>query len=262
MTAITIPEAEIETGALPALREEPALPVRPSPRNPIELLALALERGTPLAEMRELLALQQTMEQRQAFQNFAAAMAAFQAECPPIRKSSTAKFATRGGGEMGYTFAALDEIARTVNPILARHGLSYTWDATVTSGALTCVCTVRHCDGHATTATITLPTDSASAMSSQQKVGSALTFARRLSLVSALGLTTTDDDTDGRDEPAAFIKGEQADELYALVERAGVDPDKFLRWASAESFAKVPANRYADAVANLNGKIAKREATA
>lgn len=224
-----------------------------APRNAAasmaELLYMAVEKGTPVAELKELVALHETMSQRQAQQDFAAAMARFQAECPSIKKSSKANFATRGGGAMSYTFAALDEIADTVNPILAKHGLSYTWDATVTGGALTCVCTVRHCNGFSTQSSITLPTDSASAMSSQQKVGSALTFARRLSLTSALGLTTTDDDTDGRDTGghAETITDDQATELADLLTETRTKADSFLKFFKIGQVADLPVTRYAEA---------------
>lgn len=239
--------------AIQTLPTETTAVVRSAAASMAELLYMAVEKGTPVAELKELVALHETMSQRQAQQDFAAAMARFQAECPSIKKSSKANFATRGGGAMSYTFAALDEIADTVNPILAKHGLSYTWDATVNGGALTCVCTVRHCNGFSTQSSITLPTDSASAMSSQQKVGSALTFARRLSLTSALGLTTTDDDTDGADK-GGVITEEQAWDLEALRDEIGVDAAKFMKFLGVSTLAELPASKYAGAVAALEKK--------
>lgn len=268
MTSMMIPDADVQSGAV-VIREEggPLPTVRAAAPSMTDLLFMAVEKGTPVAELKELVSLHEHMSQRQAVQDFAAAMAAFQAECPSIKKSSTAKFETRGGGKMSYTFAALDEIARTVNPLLAKHGLSYTWDATVSGNTLTCTCTVRHCNGHSTTSTVTLPTDSASAMSSQQKIGSALTFARRLSLTSALGLTTTDEDLDGRDVPPAdakpardaaqYVTEEQADTINALIEDVGADRERFLKWLRVASLSDIPANKYATAVAKLEEKRAR-----
>lgn len=155
---------------------------------------------------------------------------------------------------MSYTFAALDEIATTVNPILTECGLSYTWDSKVEGGTITCVCTVRHVLGHHEAATIQLPTDSASAMSSQQKVGAALTFARRLSLTQALGLTTTDDDIDGRDTSGGTITEEQVHALVALATQVKADMPRFLKYCGVESLDKLPANRYEAAVAVLEKK--------
>jgi ERF superfamily len=219
-----------------------------------ELLYMAVEKGTPVEALEKLVALHERMSQQQAQQDFANAMARFQAECPSIKRSSTANFATRQGGKMSYTFAELDEIAATVNPILARHGLSYTWDATVEGATLTCVCTVRHCHGHSTSSTIKLPTDSASAMSSQQKVGSAYTFARRLSLTAALGLTTTDEDLDGRDNHAERITDEQADAIDMLIDEVKADRAKFLKYCGVESVEEIPASKFAAAVAVLEKK--------
>lgn len=233
--------------------------VQSSTTGPVtDLLRIAVEKGTPVAELKELVALHEHMEQRQAQRDYAAAMARFQKECPSIKKSSTAKFATRGGGEMSYTFAALDEIADTVNPILAKHGLSYTWDSSVQGGTITCVCTVRHENGHSTTSTISLPTESQSAMSSQQKVGSAFTFARRLSLTAALGLTTTDDDVDGRDvDDAAVITEAQAETISALVAEMNVNLGAFLTHMKVATIDDIPAKRYTYAVSALRKKGAK-----
>lgn len=241
--------------------ETPNAVVVRAPGSITDLLALAVEKGTPVDALEKLVALHERLSERQAQQDFADAMAAFQAQCPPIKRTSTAQFATRGGGNMGYTFAALDEIAATVNPILTRHGLSYTWDSTVTGGAITCVCVVRHRNGHSERATITLPTESPSAMSSQQKVGSALTFARRLSLTQALGLTTTDDDVDGAEVGARSdtITEDQVATLVALAEEVGVTGarwDRYLKHMAVDAIEALPASRYADAVASLERKRA------
>lgn len=233
-------------------------------RNPsgsiVDLFYMAVEKGTPVAELKELVALHAQMSERQAQQDFAAAMAAFQAKCPSINKGATAKFATRNGGEMSYTFAPLDDIAAIVNPILAEYGLSYNWDAVVTGSSLTCVCTVRHCNGASTTSSVTLPTDSASAMSSQQKVGSAFTFARRLSLTAALGLTTTDDDTDGRDDKKDTITEAQQDILSQLLAETDSPIARFLEWAGVPTLADIPVSKYSSALVTLRKRVEKKAA--
>lgn len=222
--------------------------------SPAALLHEAVVRGASVEQLKELVGLHERIEERQARKAYFDAMAKFQAKCPPIRRSSVAKFNTRGGGEMSYTFAALDEIATTANPILTECGLSYTWDSKIESGVITCVCTVRHVLGHHESASIQLPTDSASAMSSQQKVGAALTFARRLSLTQALGLTTTDDDIDGRDTSGGAISEEQVHQLVALATEVKADMPRFLKFCGVDSLDKIPAHRFADAVALLERK--------
>lgn len=222
-----------------------------------ELLQLAVTKGTPVAELRELVALHEHMNARQAEQDFFDALGAFQAECPPIKKNKAAKFATEGGGKMQYTYATIDEIARAVGPLLRKHGFSYRWDSEDANGKLVCVCILQHRNGHSTRSSIALPTDNKGAMSSQQKVGSALTFARRLSLTSALGLTTTDDDTDGRDDTVSVISQEQADILDALIDDVGVNRERLMRHLGVESLARVPVSRYAQTVQWIEGQRGK-----
>lgn len=222
-----------------------------------ELLQLAVNKGTPVAELRELVALHEHMNARQAEQDFFDALGNFQAECPPIKKNKTAKFATEGGGRMSYTYATIDEIARAVGPLLRKHGFSYRWDSEEQNNKLVCTCILQHRNGHSTRSSIALPSDSKAAMSAQQKVGAALTFARRLSLTSALGLTTTDDDTDGRDDTASAITPEQADALNTLIDDVGVNRPRLMRWLGVDSLAKIPAAHYASTVQMIESKRVK-----
>lgn len=245
--------------------QEIAAPVRTAPpqagtalthdlSNPAALLHEAVVRGASVEQLKELVGLHERIEERQARKAYFDAMAQFQKLCPSVKKSSAAKFATRTGQEMSYTFAALDEIAKTVNPILTECGLSYTWDSKVEAGVIACVCTVRHVLGHQESASIQLPTDSASAMSSQQKVGAALTFARRLSLTQALGLTSTDDDMDGRDVEVATITDDQADALLFLAEEVKVSQRRLLKWLGVQKLTDLSAKKYAAALQELEKK--------
>jgi hypothetical protein len=217
------------------------------------LLQMAVERGTPVAELKELVALHQLMEARQAAKDFANAMARFQEECPSIKRSSTAKIVTRGGATFQYTFAELDEIARTVNPILAKHGLSYTWDTVADEKMLTTICTVRHANGHAITSSFVLPVASDSAMSAQQKYAAAATFAQRKSLSAALGLTTTDDDPDGDANPEK-ITDDQVVVLTDLAKESGTNVARFCKWLGVEQLSDIPVTDYARAKATLERK--------
>jgi hypothetical protein len=227
-----------------------------------ELFKLAVEKGGVDA-LERLAALHERMMDRDSAREFAAAMAAFQEECPPVRKTSTAKVVTKSGGSYSYAYAELDEIARTVRPILHRHGLSYSWDSTLSeSGAmLRCVCTVSHANGHKASATFEAPTEAVTqAMSPQQRHAAALTFARRQSLIQVLGLTTCDPDADGASEPEAKITPEQVLVLEALIDkRPAGSRSRLLDWISAEwnstTLEQIPASKFDWLVADLKQKI-------
>lgn len=218
------------------------------------LLHLAVERGTPVEQLEKLVDLHERMEARQAAKDFAEAMAKFQQECPSIKKSSTANITTSGGGSYAYTYAELDEIARTVNPILAEHGLSYTWDTSADEKMLTVVCTVRHTGGHSTRSSFVLPVESKSAMSAQQKYGAAQTFAQRKSLSAALGLTTTDDDADGAGANPETITEDQQTELGDLITQTNTTPSRFFKYLGVETLAEIRTVDYAHAKTTLERK--------
>lgn len=223
------------------------------------MLTLAVEKGVDVAALEKLVALHERVTDRAAAREFAEAMARFQAACPPIAKTSTAEIVTKAGGRYGYRYAELDEIARTVRPLLESNGLSYTWDSDMDGGNLRCTCTLRHVNGHAVTARFTAPVDSAAAMSGQQKHAAALTYSRRQSLISVLGLTTCDPDTDAASTET--ITDAQAAELTAALNDCGGDLAGFLRYMKAESIEAILARDYASAVAAIEKKArAKRAA--
>lgn len=244
---------------VPMIREaEPtqALAVSEGANSITNLLTLAVQRGTPVAELKELVDLHERMEKREAVKAFAAAMAAFQKECPQIKKSSTASVATKGGSKWSYTYAELDEIAGTVGPVLARNGLSYTWDCIVDKTMLTAICIVRHVEGHSIEAKFTLPTEASSpGMNAQQAVGAALTYAKRQSLCAALGLTMTDNDTDAVDPTP--ITDDQVTVLIDLINDTGANQQKFLEFMNAVSITLIRKADYQKAVAALQRKRAK-----
>lgn len=249
---------------VPAVREEATVAVRPitegGTASVFQLMQQAIEKGTDVAALEKLMDLAERATNREAALEFARAMAAFQAECPPIKKSSTAKIATRGGSSYSYTYAELDEIARVVNPILRKHGLSYSWNSKVDEKGvmLTCTCIVRHVNGHSETAEFTLPIANESAMNNQQKVAAALTFAKRQSLVAALGLVTTDEDTDTitREIDPTPISDDQLNHLEDLIEETKTDIVRFLKYLDVAALKDLPAGRYQQALTALERKKA------
>lgn len=228
--------------------------------QPIDLQALfqvAIEKGKEGAESLAILAgLRNDMKKQQAATDFAQAMAAFQGVCPLIAKSSTAKIATKSGARFSYKYAELPEIARTIAPALHKHGLSYTWDSSMTDRMLKCTCIVSHVNGHTVSTHFDCPIDTPADMSGPQKCGAALTYAKRQALVAALGLTTCDPDDDGSGGMAAFkpIDADQVKGLDFLLTEVDADRVKFLRYFGIEDIEKLPVDRYDEAMRMLNEK--------
>lgn len=231
----------------------------PATASITQLLTLAVEKGTPVEQLKELVALHEHIETREARRAFAAALAAFQAECRPIFRAKKAEFATRGGGEMKYNYASLDDIVKAIAPILAAHELSYRWNTRAEKGQLTVDTIVTHIAGHSETTSFTLPVDTNAAMSEQQKYGAALTFGQRRGLSSALGLVTTDEDPDSPKLDPTPITEDQATVINDLLVESRVTPSRFLKHIGAASVEQIKAVDYDAAVAMLTDLKAKRE---
>jgi hypothetical protein len=222
-----------------------------------QILRFAIESKVPVDTIERLVALKERMDMRTAAMDFNLALAAFQAECPPIRKTSRATITTKTGGQYAYSYAELDQIAQTTRPLLTKHGLSYSWDSDLEGNKLVCTCTLRHVSGHSQSAKFSVSTDTTSAMSDQQKVAAALTYARRQSLIQALGLTTTDSGSYGGAPPDAKVSEEQAAELTALVASSGADPARFLAYMRVGTIEEIQARDFSRAKMALNAKAKK-----
>jgi len=128
--------------------------------------------------------------------NLFKALAAFQNEVPIIHKDTTG---------YGYTYADLPKIIETINPLLKKHGLGYTQP--IGKGVITTI--VFHIEsGESIESEVTIPEGvNLKGMNEFQVLGSAITYLRRYSLSSVLGLVT-DKDTNaaGESQPKKYAE--------------------------------------------------------
>ena len=223
------------------------------------LMRLAIEEKVPVEVLERLMDLHERVATRNSRAEFFDALASFQDAVPSIHKGRTAEIATKSGSKYSYTYAPLDAIAKAIREPLRQHGLSYAWTVEESGpGSLSVICILRHIGGHQERAAFPVPTATEGRMSEAQKNGAALTYGKRQSLTSVLGLTTTDDDTDGAERSQAVDAGTiteaQAADLAALIEEVGTDLGKFLAWAGVESLAKFPASELDRVTRHLEGK--------
>jgi hypothetical protein len=221
------------------------------------LFSQALEKGAEGAGAMETLYKLYTAEREHAARlAFARALARFQSECPAVPKTSKAEIKTKTGTTYGYTYADFEQVAATISLHLQRNGLSYAFDTEAGNDTLRCICRLMHVDGHVEHSSFSLPTATASAMSAQQAVGAALTFAKRQALTAVLGLALTDPDPDGAADPTT-ITAEQAADLRALVNELGLPLPKVLAYANASSVEEIRAADYARVIKAVQSKRGK-----
>lgn len=225
-------------------------------------LERALERGLDVDVIERLVALQERREERDAEVAMAEALAAFQAECPPIPRTGTADVMKNGQRQYGYTFAPLDEILRVIRPVLAKHHLSLTFDTEVGDGWVKQTAKVQHKDGGVRTATFSGPFDNSGGKNPLQAVGSSRSYGKRYAAADVLGLATEeDDDGVGSHGPEApTINKKQLAALNKLADEAGANKAKFCEIMAVESMADIPAAQFKLAELTLRKKIEQKEA--
>lgn len=229
-------------------------PVVPAAMTPMDMLNRAVEQGANIEILEKLMSLQERWEAGQARKAFDEAMAAAKAEIPVIAKNRTVDF-TSTKGRTHYKHEDLAEIARTVTPILARHGLSYRFrTSSAPNEPVTVTCIVSHRGGHAEENTLAAGRDDSGNKNSIQAVGSTITYLQRMTLKAALGLAASDDDDATSAEPEDVISQEQLESLIELADEVGADKAAFCKYLKVPSLAAIPSNDYARAVAALNKK--------
>jgi hypothetical protein len=254
---------------MPDERASTAL-ARAEPEQVSGLVRLALEQGVAVDVLRDLVALQERVSDRQARAAFFAAFAAFKAELPPIPKTGGIDRKVERDGSVTYRsrFAPLPVIAEVIREPLARHGFAYWWSSEVDgSGVCTVRCHVHHIEGHSIVSEFRFREQDAKApgMSGVQASGSARSYGERYSLIQALGLTTADvDDDGGPPEEREPVSVEQEANLAALVREVFGDDEPRLaaflghvgkvNRCEVNSLAEIPADAYRQALGWLEDK--------
>lgn len=240
----------------------------PMPRQvitPMEILSQAVANGSAIDVIEKLAALLERWQANEARKAFDEAMAKAKAEIKPIFKNQKVDF-TSQKGRTNYAYEGMDDIARVVDPILAKHGLSYRHRSAQNGKKLTVTCVMSHRSGHREDcAELSADNDESGNKNSIQGVGSAATFLQRYTVKLSLGLSTTKD-TDGHTapaEPQGAITDVQFDELVALADEIGQDRLKFCEWLSQDtgieigSFEEIPAAKFGRAKYALEAKRRK-----
>lgn len=212
-----------------ALRGAP--PSVPTAANAGNMVMQALAAGATPEIIDKILDWSERIESRTARKAFDSAMSEAKAELPVIVKGREMDF---GGSRKGYHYEDMATIARAVDPILAKHGLSYRYRTSTKDGAIIVTCIVSHRDGHAEENSLSANPDTSGSKNAIQALGSAQTYLQRYTLKAALGLAASvDDDGNGGnggnanspqtapDAIGELISNDQINELIALCGKAG-----------------------------------------
>jgi ERF superfamily protein len=216
-----------------------------TPITPMAMLAQAIERGMPVETVDKLMALSERWDATQARKAFDMAIAAAKAEIPVVTKNA------KGHNDKKYAdFAA---IARAVDPVISRHGLSYRFRTVQTDNKINVTCVLSHEAGHYEENTLSALADTSGNKNAIQSIGSTLTYLQRYSLVQALGIAASEDDDGRASASGGVISADEVAsirEVLDLIGDASVEP-RMLKWLKVEKVEDIPSARYDDAMDNL-----------
>ncbi|MGR1582468.1 ERF family protein [Thalassobius sp. S69A] len=193
---------------------------------------VVMDPNADLDKLERMLAMKERVDAQSARVAFSAALSAARADIPPIIKDATVDF-TSQKGRTHYRHETLAGIAKQIDPILSKHGLSYRFRTDQGQGGVRVTCIIEHAHGHSEETSLAGSPDTSGSKNSFQAVGSAVTYLQRYTLKAALGLSAEVDD-DGqaaaprpkepvKQRPSASRQS-TADQMIADLKRHGVGP--------------------------------------
>ena len=226
-------------------------PLEAEPAPQVDPMLAMIERvasspDLPIERLERLLDMQERVAAQNARAEFARAKAAAQAAMAPVlRKAQNTQ--TRS------TYARLDDIARTIGPVISEHGFAPTFsqgEAPSPDYVRIC-CELMHSGGHSEQYHMDVPVDGAGMKGMQNKTrthayGSTMTYGRRYLTLSIWDIATTDDD-DGNAAGSGTITAEQFIELRDLMIASEANEDAFLSYLGVTSLDALPAAKFARA---------------
>lgn len=221
--------------------------------TPLTMIERAIEKGADVAMIEKLMELQERNDRNLGRRAFDAAIAAAKAEIPPIHKNRKVDFTT-AKGRTHYTHEDMAEVARTVDPILSRYGLSYRFRTSQDQRILTVTCILSHRDGYSEETTLNGAADESGNKNHIQAIGSAATYLQRYTLKLALGLAASDDDDGRTAEKVETISADQFFAMQGLIESTATDPVKFAQYLKVENLETLTLKQFDTAMAALRHK--------
>jgi len=224
--------------------------------TPLSLIAQMVASGTMSAEsvavVKELVALKEHMEDRQAERDFAAGLLALQGELSTFKAT---KAVPDKHGNIKYGTLEYHEIMEKVQPLLVRYGFSAGFNtAESKDGRIRQVCTLQHVSGYHRDFQVFVRFGSGPPGATESQADGAVnSYAKKYALCNALNIAI-DHNIDARAEGSPITE-DQAATLRQMVKDCRADEAAFLRFAGAKTYEEIGSRRYAEVFAALEKKM-------
>lgn len=214
----------------------------PQSLTPAQMLSLAVQQDAPVEKLDKLMDLQERWERNEARKAFEQAMVHFSAQVPTIVKSRTVDFTTQKG-RTHYKFAGLPETVEQIQVLMSECQLSRRWadEEPKKPGNIRIRCYVTHVSGHSESFAAEAAPDTSGNKNEAQSVASIITYLRRTTLFSVLGLVASDEvDDDGQGgRPSPEPKKPASQALMADDDAEKQARAEFKRIAEAKSHSRM-----------------------
>jgi hypothetical protein len=161
--------------------------------NPMQMLAIAVERGDDIERLRQLMDLRDRWEAAEAKKAYVAAFAEFKRNMPDVVKDMLNK-------QYGSDYSSLANLVNTVNRSLGEYGLNARWEPDQ-SETIAVTCILTHVDGHSEKVTLRGPPDTTGQKNALQQIKSTLTYLEGATFQAITGVVarsaSKDDDGNG-----------------------------------------------------------------
>lgn len=207
---------------------------------PLDMLQYAISQNAGIETLERLMAMQERANAAVAKSAFDRAISEAKAEIPVILKTQIVAY-----DKISYQYEDLGQIAKVIDPILSKHGLSYRFRTlSAQDKSITVTCVVSHNLGYSEENSLTAAPDGSGSKNSIQAIGSTQTYLQRYTLKAALGLAAARDDDARFIEPAETISESQVFQLQSLIEQKGADIAKFCKFANVSALIEIKAKNY------------------
>lgn len=213
----------------------------------------ARDPAVDLEKFERLMDMKMRIEADRARKAYAAAISDARSQIKPVMKNRTVQFDMKGGGTKSYRHEDLAEIARTIDPALKSHGLSYRFRSAQSGSRVSVTCIISHRDGYSEETTLEAGEDHSGNKNSIQAIGSVATYLQRYTLKLALGIAASaDDDGSGSSTvPASPVTQEEFGTFRLALADKGVPEDAVCEMFSVECLDDLTRKQFDDAVKRL-----------
>jgi hypothetical protein len=168
-----------------------------------------------IEKMERLLAMHERMQAKTAEQAFNTAMAQMQCDIPTVFEAAV-------NLHTGNAYATLDDITRTLKPIMQKHGFAITFKVENVEKGISVTGILMHGGGHREQTTMQLPLDIGKGRNDVQAVGSSTTYGKRYVMCALLNVTTGETrDDDGQSSDGSETEDMRAQVVADILERVG-----------------------------------------